>query len=136
MKEKSFTVVKVFRDRSSIIAEWTEYRLKKTDFYFQNIGKTTDIVVKHYINIICMRIWELFFFFFEFHDFWDFCFKTYSIYLFSTLFNVRQTIVIRLVKTNLTKTNTDILDKNLKIFRMQHKNSESFVHDSISVWIL
>ena len=54
-------------------------------------------------------------------------------YLFITLFNVGQTIVTRLIKTNLTKTNTDIIDKNFKIFDMQHKNSESFVHDSISV---
>ena len=55
------------------------------------------------------------------------------IYLFTTLFNVVQTIVTRLIKTNLTKTNTGIIDKNFKIFDMQHKNSESFVHDSISV---
>ena len=55
------------------------------------------------------------------------------IYLFTTLFNVGQTIVTRLIKTNLTKTNTDIIDKNLKIFDMQRKNSESFVHDSVSV---
>ena len=57
----------------------------------------------------------------------------YFIYLFTTLFNVGQTIVTRLIKTNLTRTNTDIIDKNFKIFGMQHKNSESFVHDSISV---
>ena len=52
--------------------------------------------------------------------------------LFTTLFNVGQTIVTRLMKTNLTKTNTDIIDKSFKIFDMQHKNSKSFVHDSIS----
>ena len=28
------------------------------------------------------------------------------------------------------------MDKNFKIFDMQHKSSEFFVHDSISVWIL
>ena len=49
---------------------------------------------------------------------------------------IGQTIVTRLIKTNLTKTNTDIKDKNFKIFDMQYKNSESFVHDSISVSIL
>ena len=54
-------------------------------------------------------------------------------HLFKTSFNVGHTIVTRLIKTNLTKTNTDIIDKNFKIFDMQHKNSESFVHDSISV---
>ena len=54
--------------------------------------------------------------------------------LFTTLFNVGQIIVTRLIKTNLTKTTTDIKDKNLKMFSMQHKTSnESFVHDSISV---
>ena len=54
--------------------------------------------------------------------------------LFVTLFNVGQIIVARLIKTNLTKTTTDIKDKNLKIFSMQHKTSnESFVYDSISV---
>ena len=42
-------------------------------------------------------------------------------------------LVTRLIKTNLTKTNTDIVDKNFKTFDMQHKSSESFVHDSISV---
>ena len=51
--------------------------------------------------------------------------------LFTTLFNVGHIRVTRLIKTNLT--NTDIIDKNFKIFDMQHKNSESFVHDSISV---
>ena len=55
------------------------------------------------------------------------------IYLFTSLFNVGRTIVARLIKINLTKTNTDIIDKNFKIFDMQHKNSESFVHDSISL---
>ena len=49
---------------------------------------------------------------------------------------IGQTIVTRLIKTSLTKTNTDIKDKNFKIFDMQYKNSESFVHDSISVSIL
>ena len=54
-------------------------------------------------------------------------------YLFTTLFNVGHTIVARLIKTNLTKkTNSDIVDKNFKIFGMQHENSEFFVHDSIS----
>ena len=57
----------------------------------------------------------------------------YLFYLFTTLFNVGHTIVARLIKTNLTKINIDIIDKNFKIFDMQHKNSESFVHDSISV---
>ena len=38
------------------------------------------------------------------------------IYLFLALFNVGQTIVTRLIKTNLTKTNTDTIDKNFKIF--------------------
>ena len=43
-------------------------------------------------------------------------------------------MVTRLIKTNLTKTTTNIKDKNLKIFSMQHKTSnESFAHDSISV---
>ena len=55
------------------------------------------------------------------------------IHLFKILFNVGQTIVTRLIKTNLTKTNTDIINKNFKVFDMQHKNSESSVHDSISV---
>ena len=59
-----------------------------------------------------------------------------TIYIFTTLFNVGETIVTRLIKTNLTKTNTDIIDKSFKIFNMQYKNGESFVHDSISVWIL
>ena len=54
------------------------------------------------------------------------------IYLFTTLFNVGQKIVTRLIKTNLTKTNSDIINKNFKIFDMQHKDSESFEHDSIS----
>ena len=49
----------------------------------------------------------------------------YFIYLFTTLFNVGHTIVTRLIKTNLTKTNTDIIDKDFKIFSMQHKNSKS-----------
>ena len=56
-----------------------------------------------------------------------------TIYIFTTLFNVGETIVTRLIKTNLTKTNTDIIDKSFKIFNMQYKNGESFVHDSISV---
>ena len=54
-------------------------------------------------------------------------------YLFTTLLNVRQTIVARLINTNLTKTNTDIIDKHFKIFDNQHNNREFFVHDSISV---
>ena len=54
-------------------------------------------------------------------------------YLFRTLLNVGQTIVAKLIKTNLTKTNIDIVNKNFKIFDMQHKNSESLVHDSISI---
>ena len=49
----------------------------------------------------------------------------YFIYSVTTLFNVGHTIVTRLIKTNLTK--TDIIDKNFKTFDMQHKNSESFV---------
>ena len=49
---------------------------------------------------------------------------------------IGQTIVTKLIKTNLTKTNTDIIDKNFKIFDMQYKNRESFAHDSISVSIL
>ena len=57
----------------------------------------------------------------------------YFIYLFTSLFNVGHTIVARLIKTNLTKINTDIIGKNFKIFDMQHNNSESFVHGSISV---
>ena len=57
----------------------------------------------------------------------------FIIYLFTTLFNVGQTIVTRLIKTNLTKANTDIIDKNFKMFVMQHKSSESFVPGSISV---
>ena len=56
-----------------------------------------------------------------------------TIYIFTTLFNVGETIVTRLIKTNLTKTNTAIIDKSFKIFNMQYKNGESFVHDSISV---
>ena len=64
------------------------------------------------------------------HSFLCFCrytrCKRYFIYLFTTLFNVGQTIVTRLIKTNLAKTNTDIINKNFKIFDMQHKNSESF----------
>ena len=55
------------------------------------------------------------------------------IYLFTTLFNAGQTIVARLIKIDLTKFDTDIIDKNFKIFDMQHENNESFVHDSISV---
>ena len=51
------------------------------------------------------------------------------IHLFTTLFNVGRTILTRLIKTNITKTNTDIIET----FDMQNKNSESFVHDSISV---
>ena len=42
------------------------------------------------------------------------------IYLFTTLFNVGHTVVTRLIKINLTKTNTDIMDENFKIFDMQH----------------
>ena len=56
-------------------------------------------------------------------------------YLFTTLFNVSQTKVTRLIKTNLTNTNTDIIFKNFKIFDMQRKDSESFVYDSISVFL-
>ena len=56
-------------------------------------------------------------------------------YLFTTLFNVSQTKVTRLIKTNLTNTNTDIMGKNFKIFDMQRKDSESFVYDSISVFL-
>ena len=52
----------------------------------------------------------------------------YFIYLFTTLFNVGHTIVTRLIKTNLTKTNTDIIDKDFKIFSMQHKNSKSLLN--------
>ena len=48
------------------------------------------------------------------------------IYLFTTLFNVGLTILTRLIKTILTKT-------IIETFDMQNKNSESFVHDSISV---
>ena len=55
------------------------------------------------------------------------------IYSFTILFNVGQTIVTKLIKINLTNTNTDVVDKNFKVFDMQHKNSESFVNDSISV---
>ena len=39
-------------------------------------------------------------------------------YLFSTLFNVGQTIVTRLIKINLTKTKTNIIDKIFEIFDM------------------
>ena len=55
------------------------------------------------------------------------------IYLFATLYIVGHAMVTRLIKTNLTKTDTDITDKNFEIFYMQHKNSESFVYDTISV---
>ena len=55
------------------------------------------------------------------------------IHLFTTLFNVGHTILTRLIKTNLKNFNIDTIDKNFKTFDMQHKNSESFVHDSISV---
>ena len=42
---------------------------------------------------------------------------------------IGQTIVTRLIKTNLTKTNTDIIDKNFKIFDMQHKNMVQFLFE-------
>ena len=61
---------------------------------------------------------------------------TIIVYLFTTLFNFGQTIVTRSIKTNLTITNAGIIVKNFKTFDMQHKNSESLVYDSISVWIL
>ena len=64
------------------------------------------------------------------------CDNLFIIYLFTTLFNVGHAIVTRVIKTNLTKTNTDIIYKNFKIFDMQYKNRESLVHDPISVWIL
>ena len=63
--------------------------------------------------------------------FFIYLFIYYFIYLFTSLFNVGHTIVTRLIKTNLK--NTDIIDKNFKIFDMQHNSSESFVHSSISV---
>ena len=53
--------------------------------------------------------------------------------LFTTLFNVGQVIVRRLIRINLAKTNTDIINKNFKIFDMQQKNSESYVYGSIFV---
>ena len=49
------------------------------------------------------------------------------IVLFTNLFNVGHIIVTRLIKINLTKANTDIIDKYFKTFDMQHNNSESVV---------
>ena len=60
----------------------------------------------------------------------------YLFILFATLINVGRTIVVRLIKSNLGKTNTDIRNINFKIFDTQHKNSESFVYGSIFVLIL
>ena len=72
---------------------------------------------------------------FEFYLF-IYLFIYWFIDLFTTLYIAGHAMVTRLIKTNLTKTDTDITDKNFEIFYMQHKNSESFVHDTISLWIL
>ena len=98
--------------------------------YFDKLSKITY----KFLKIGCRLQFQYHFYFFI--NSLIICYETFIylfIYLFTTLFNVGQTIVARLIKTNLTKTNTDIIDKNFKIFNMQHKNSEPFVHDSISV---
>ena len=69
---EAFRVVKVFVnhmegpnmiyiDRSSVLAAWIEYRFKKQDFTFKILVKPRDFRVKHYMNIIYMRIVKNFF---------------------------------------------------------------------------
>lgn len=46
-------------DRPSILAGWTEYRLKDTDFYFQNLGETTGFYSKtQYIYSDIWLCWQ------------------------------------------------------------------------------
>ena len=47
-------------DRSNILAAWTECRFKKQISTFKILVKPQDFVVKHYINIIDMRIVKIF----------------------------------------------------------------------------
>ena len=44
-------------DESSILAAWTDYRLRKEQiFTFKILVKPQDFVVKHYVNIIYIYV--------------------------------------------------------------------------------